>query len=416
VWVRGRNPENLLLALVPPGIAYTAFTLKGFLNFIAAEPMYLACLLLVSRPNFRRRHAVALGVLALVLFETHGFVFLAMLGAVAWFLLVAAGSWRDALRRGAAFLPALALLAIWAWRCIGLPSAGEPSNGATWPLVEYPLGHLVDGYEWMLGSAEQSPFARLWLAVLMLLIGYTVWRVGKELTGSSSLRETAARHAFLTVGAAMGLFYVAGPDLPERHAAVRWLPLAVLTIVAGLSAPRPRVLVGALLVVCTLALYSNTASALVAGTTDVREYLAGMAVVEPGASVLPIEGEAEGESDRTTLHAWGYYHIAHGGWGPRVHAWQGRHPIYYRTPLWAPPDGEPTSLTREVVARAAVCYDYVVLWDATDDGAAQLSSDFELANTAPRIHVWRNRAGVRRRSPLALPACLEGDATRADRS
>jgi hypothetical protein len=135
--------------------------------------------------------------------------------------------------------------------------------------------------------------------------------------------------------------------------------------------------------------------------------------MEPGASVLPIDRVDDPEAERINLHTWAYYEIDHGGWSPYVHAWQGRHPIYLRRRLWAPPeaeDDERQRLPEAVVERVAACYDYVVLWDASDDGAAEFSRDFELANAAPRLHVWRNRAGVRRRIPSSVPGCTDDDA------
>jgi hypothetical protein len=135
-----------------------------------------------------------------------------------------------------------------------------------------------------------------------------------------------------------------------------------------------------------------------------------MEAMRPGASVLPIDLTRQPAGSRVNLHAWAYYHIDRGGWGPNVHALRSQHPVVYRAQPWGPSElAEGDWLAPETVRRAAACYDYVVVWGVwggDDAGLARLHGNFFPLPAAGRLRVLENRAGVRRRPPTAVAECL----------
>jgi hypothetical protein len=410
LWVRAHNRPDTVLALAAPGIAYTAFLSKGMLNFAAALPLYLGCLLAVSRNPFRRRDVVLVCGLASLLYLTHGFVFVVLVVASLGIVVLDMGPWREAARRLGGLLPGLVLLAVWLSRGLARPGLDE-SAGWRWSLDI--MGRVWAIAPWLFGFAHGSAFALLWLAVMAGVLAYTCVVLAGDLVRGGRIGPVVRRHRFLALALVMGLTFLVGPEPPSATGAVRWLPLIALTALAGLRLPAPRAVravVAVLLVASAVGLHVRNAQAYAAGSAAVRAYVSGLAAVEPGASLLPIDREDPPFGQRVNLHSWAYYQIGRGGWAPYLHAYRNRHPIVYRAHPWAPAEGAKAPLDPETVRRVAACYDYVLLWDAASNGAAELAAGFELVHDDRRLHIWQNRAGVGRRPPIALPACVDNPA------
>jgi hypothetical protein len=399
-WAR-RLDGDAAAALAAVGMAYTSFMSKGFFNFVAGLPMYLAALLLLTRRPFTRRDALLLGGLATLLYLTHGFVFIALVAVSAGWLVLARPPLAETARRAAALVPGVVMLLVWMRGGIAKPTGQAPLDVAT------PLGvRAWDAVAWLLGLAYGSPIGLVWLLAVLLLVaaGCVALLRRRDLLGS--VRE----NPFLVLAVGMGIAYLVGPDFSGSHARVRWLPIAVLTALPGLHLPRrglARAAVAAVLVASGVGLHVLNAAAFLDASRSVREYVSGVDAVEPGASILPIDREDPLVGARPNLHSWAYYHLARGGWGPYIHAWVTEHPIAYRAIPWAPDqDIGRAALDQSTVERIAACYDYVLLWDGRGDGTAELGARFELVHESGRLHLWRNRAGVRRRPLLEVPACL----------
>jgi len=197
------------------------------------------------------------------------------------------------------------------------------------------------------------------------------------------------------------------------HLRARFSPLAALTLLGGLRAPRGRTTRAAIVLVlfaAAIAIEARNAMEFVRRGAQVKEYADGVEAVEPGASVIPLENLEPGPKYRDNLHSWAYYVIARGGWGPYLHVQPSYNPVLYRVAPWAPGEGRPPG-TESEVRRIAACYDYVLLWDLQDKDAAALRPWFEIMRSSKRLSVWRNLAGVRRATPASNPSCRAGPDT-----
>jgi hypothetical protein len=404
VLVRRVNPDNAAVALVAPGLVYTDFLSKGFLNFVLALPIYVMALTVLAKGRLGRRDAGWLCVLATLLYFTHGFVFLALGGAVVGLAVLMRLPVREVGVRLACLLPGAVLLAIWLRGGVGGPGvvAAAPLrmtlSAATW-----------DALGWLFGMAWGSGFAALWMLVLAAI---GLWTLADLVRGAAAWSAPLApRDALVVLAAVMLALYFATASLTGPHVSIRLVPLAMLAALGGLRLPPVRwcrAVAAALLAVGTLGLVARNAQAYARGGGEVAEYLRGLAAVEPGASLLPVDLDPRLAGSRVALHAWAYYHIGRGGWGPYAHAWRSQHPVAYRARPWGPP--EPVGegwLTAETERRAAACYDYVLVWGGPA-GGSELTRGFVPVYGDGRLHIWANRAGVRKRPPAAVPECLAG--------
>ena len=404
--VRRVNPDNAVVALAAPGLAYTDFLSKGFLNFVFALPIYVMALTVLARERLRPRDAGCLCVLATLLYFTHGFVFLTLGGAVVALAVLRRLPVRELAVRLACLLPGAVLLAVWLRGGVGgsgvVASAplAQPLDVATW-----------DALGWLFGMAWGSGFAAAWLVVLAAIVLYTVVAIARD--GLRAWSEgLPPRDALLVLAALMVASYFASAGLTGPNVGIRLVPLALLGGLAGLRLPRAAwcgAATAALLVAGTMGLVARNAQAYVRDGAEVAAYLRGRQVVEPGASLLPIDLDGRVAGSRVNLHAWAYYHIDRGGWGPYAHALRSQHPIAYRARPWGPPEPPAAGwLTPETERRAAACYDYVLVWGDGDGWATGLGRGFVPVYDDGRLHIWANRAGVRRRPPAAVPECLAG--------
>ena len=406
VLVRRVNADDAVVVLVAPGLAYTDFLSKGFLNFVLALPIYVMALTVLAKGRLGRRDTGWLCVLATLLYFTHGFVFLALGGAVVGLAVLMRLPAREAAVRLACLVPGAVLVAIWL-----RGGVGGPGVVASAPLEQSLSASLWDALGWLFGMAWGSGFAALWLLVLAAI---ALWTLG-DLVRSAAAAWSAAlapRDALLVLAAVMIALYFATASLTGPHVSIRLVPLAILAALGGLRLPPPRwcrTAVAALLVVGTLGLVARNAQAYARGGAEVAEYLRGLEAVEPGASLLPVDLDPQLAGSRVALHAWAYYHIGRGGWGPYAHAWRSQHPVAYRALPWGPPEpfGEGW-LTAETERRAAACYDYVLVWGGHDGETAELAKGFVPVYGNGRLRIWANRAGVRKRPPAAVPECLAG--------
>ena len=406
VLVRRVNPENTIVSLVAPGIVYTDFLSKGFLNFTLALPLYVAGLIALANPEPGGRRAGWLCVLATAIYFTHGFVFLALGGAAVALAVLMRLPRREAAVRLGCFLPGAVLFAVWLHGGVGGPSVdaaaaavgGSPSV-ATW-----------DALGWLLGAAYGSAAAASWLVALAALAVCTLLQLARD--RATRRFPLSPRDALLALGLVLAVAYYATSGAAGPNVSVRFVPLAILTALGGLRGPRARGLragLAMLLVASTLGLHARNAAAYVRRSADVAEYLRGMGAMQPGASLLPIDLERQPAGSRVNLHAWAYYHIERGGWGPYAHAWRSQHPVAYRVRPWGPTEfAEGDWFPPETARRAAACYDYVLVWGGDDAQLTKLGEDFVPVYAGGRLHVWENRSGVRKRPPAAVPECLAG--------
>jgi hypothetical protein len=405
VLVRRVNPEDATVVLVAPGLVYTDFLSKGFLNFVLALPLYAIALTLLAKERLGRRDAGWLCLLATLLYFTHGFVFLTLCGAVVGLALLMRLPARELAVRIACVLPGAVLFAVWL-----RGGVGGTGVVAEVPIAQTPSVAMWDALGWLFGMAYGSGFAALWLVALAAI---ALWSAGDLVRRAAAWRAAlSARDALLVLAALMIALYFATASLMGPNVSVRLVPLAILSALGGLRLPRvqvSRAAVGMLLVFATLGLVVRNAQAYARGGAEVAEYLRGLEVVEPGASLLPVDLDEQVAGARAALHAWAYYHIGRGGWGPYAHAWRSQHPVAYRALPWRP--AEPFRagwLTAETERRAEACYDYVLVWGERDGESAGLAKGFVPVYGNGRLHIWANRAGVRKRPPAAVPECLAG--------
>jgi hypothetical protein len=372
VWValRRLNPDSLLLCLAIPAIGPSLFLNKGMLNFCAALALFAVALPLVHREATAApgRSAAALGLLASALYLTHAFVFLALLSvAMAYALLHArTARWRSL---ALSFVPGiLCFMGVLASEF----ASSRPSSGLlpAWQLPDAALAWEI--VSWLF-NADRWTWNR-YLAVAWIV------SFGTCVVVSLPVLRQAGRpqRLWLWLAACSAAAFILAPSgLGDwAHLRARLIPLTLLLALPGLSLPAGRLARLALVAIFSLASGAMAARQWAdyhADSARITQYLSGVASLERGASLLPLDLEPARGGVHVNLHSWAYYQLARGGWGPYLHAYGTYHPIVYRRHVWAPPeDVQQRELTTALFDRVAGCYDALLLWapDAATERAA----------------------------------------------
>ncbi|HMC83547.1 MAG TPA: hypothetical protein VKL61_09975 [Candidatus Polarisedimenticolia bacterium] len=408
-WLRKVNPENAALALAVPALGFNLFLMMGNLNFCLALPLYLFCLAALPLPGeAARRFSPRFMLLATLLYFTHGFVFLTLVGGVACLLLLDGN--RALVRASLGLVPGLICLATTLYSAVA--SAGGEAE-AFHPAFSAPgLNSIRLALVWLLnphGWGFDTSLALGWIAVMAVAAWGSVRAAAGEAARGKKLRDLLRSHRFLALGGLLVLAYLAAPDQLRDwfHLRMRFSPLAVLTLLGGMKLPSWRMLRRAclaILVAAALAIQARNLQELRRRGADVEEYLAGMDAVEAGSSLLPVENLDPGPKYRANLHSWAYYAMEKGSWSPYLHAQPSYNPIVYRVAPWGPGEGMPLPAGDDL-RRVAACYDYLILWNPQEGDAQALRPYYDLVRAHRRLRIWRNRAGVRLSRPDRTPEC-----------
>ena len=163
-------------------------------------------------------------------------------------------------------------------------------------------------------------------------------------------------------------------------------------------------------VLTALAIEARNTQEFLRQDAKVQEYVSAMDAVEEGSAMLPVMNQEKGPKYSSNLHSWAYYAIARGGWSPYLHAETTHNPVIYRVIPWAPAEEAGLRGGDLALRRIAACYDYLLVWNTKPGDAALLRPFFSVVRATAHLHVWRNRAGVRKSTPASNPACaLEQD-------
>lgn len=414
-WVRRANPAGLVLSLAVPALGYNLFFVKGNLNFCLSLAIYLAWLAVFARPERREVANMALlSSLSILLYFTHGLVFLALVGVVT--CVVLADRRRHVAVRALALLPGLLLFVTQLLVQLGDADGARPMK----PIFAWPDRTLLAGaFTWLLephGPSWTRGLALIWLVVVLCAAIATGWSLFSQLRERPRLATLLREERFLVAGLALFGALLAAPVRLEDwgHFRGRFFPLVALTLLGCLRLPKGHassVVAGALLSVGALGIFAQNAFELRHGSERVSEYLAGASVIESGASVLPVHGISP-DADAPVfhnLHSWGYYQLARDTWSPYMQAYASYMPVVYRDEPWRSLENPgPAELPREDIERAADCFDYVVVWgriaSRTREAIAEL---YEPVLSQENLAVFANRDGIRRRTPATAPACRE---------
>jgi len=407
-FLRRVNPENTLFAPAAALLNFSLFLMMGSMNFcmaLALFPLALAFFMAEPRPGVRGWLPFA--ALSTLLYLTHGFVFLALLGCVLCLLGLHGGAGR--LPRALGLLPGVACFALNLTESF---KRTAPPSGSVHPFFATPGWHTVTtGLAWILaphGWGPDTPFALAWLlvlgacAALLVVQALRAWRAGERWD------QIFRRHGWLVIAGLLLLaFFFAPVQVGEwSHARPRFVPVAVLTLLGGLQlrGRLVRLLALAIFVLAALAGDVRNTREFMRGSERVSEYLEGLSSVEEGAAILPVEAPHKGARYSPTLHAWGYYALAKKAWSPYMHGEVTHNPVIYKVSPWGP--GEETGLRKpDLLPRIAACYDYLLQWNALEGDAALLRPYFSIVKATAHLKVWRNRAGVRHSIPATNPAC-----------
>jgi hypothetical protein len=163
------------LAVFAPALFQTATLYLGFFNFVESVPALLAVVALVElqlRAPSRAR-ALLLAAAGPVLMWLHPSALALALGAGGFLAITRGESWRRSARALAPFLPALALLAIWAIGALAHRDGVEavPHSTAHWLGVKQQLLELLRFGSVLKGHADElcvAALALLWLAAALV--------------------------------------------------------------------------------------------------------------------------------------------------------------------------------------------------------------------------------------------------------
>jgi hypothetical protein len=409
-WLRQANPRSVLLALAVPALTFNLYLSKGNLNFCAGLALYAVALAVFASSQERTRLAL-FGSIATVLYFTHGFVFLALVGAVG--IVVVMTPERVRAVRALGLAPGLI-----AFAALTFADARTPAGSrAMRPVFEAPGAYLAaDGFRWLFtpyGWGHDSYAAIAWLAAIAVCGICTAHSLTTDLRNGMGVRALLRTHVWLIVAAALALAYAFAPvQLTDwGHLRARLIPLVTLTALVGLRIPSDRrwqYAIGAVFVIAGILIPFRHAGEYVRGSQRVEQYLQAMSAFEAGSSLLPIDQDEREGDVRLNLHSWAYFHIDRGGWSPYLHAYPSYHPIVFRSKPWAPSEdlrGEPVS--DALVRHAAECYDFVLLWAPVDAAAGPFEPFFERVFQSADVQLWRNRAGVAKRPPGSMPGCVD---------
>lgn len=408
-WLRRVNPTNILLALAVPAISYSLFLSKGNLNFCLALAVYIGALAVFEAPENRKGSALTFGLIATFLYFTHGLLFLTLTMVVGYLVIVSGRP--EFWRRAIGLAPGLLCFA-----ATVVPDLIAPrGSDAFAPSFEYSLDwHLIpDTLLWLFGV--HGPGLDGWLAVGWVLVVagcsfMTLLNVAKEARRSGPVAARLGQNRMMVPALALGLLYIFAPaKLTDwSQIRVRFIPIACLTLLGGLRLPASRFLrmaAACVFVGAALAIQLRSGEDFLRESKEVEEYISGIDTIEPGASLLPIYAESD-VTLRVNLHSWAYYEMAKGGWSPYLQAYPSYHPVVYREKPWAPAeDLGREAFSGEVLRRATACYDYLLIWGADATDAARANASFDPVYRTQNLGIWRNRAGVRKSVPAAVPAC-----------
>jgi hypothetical protein len=408
-FLRRVNPENVVCALAVPALNFNLFLMMGNLNFCLGLAVYLAALaVFVSDGRSPARADWGFGLLATALYFTHGFVFLILIAIVAGLLVLDFD--RARLRRTWGLVPGVLCLAV---NIIDNLRSGGEAAGAFRPNLGMPgMGSIRVAMVWLLnphGWGFDTWLALAWLAVLALCALGSLALPLRRVRAGDRFRAVLRENVWLALAIVLAAAYFVAPAQLRDwfHLRARFSPLAALTLLGGLRLPRRNVTRAAVAVVFVLsgfAIETRNTVEFVRKGAQVQEYVSGIAAVEKGTSLIPMENLEEGPKYRDNLHSWAYYVIEREGWGPYLHVQPSYNPVLYRVAPWAPGEGRPPGPEDEV-RRIAACYDYVLLWNGKESDATALRPHFEIVKTTPHLVVWRNLAGLRRSTPASNPAC-----------
>ena len=408
-FLRRVNRENVLGALAVPALNFNLFLMMGNMNFCLGLALYLAALaVFVSEGRAPARTDWGFGLLATALYFTHGFVFLILIAVVAGLIVLDFTPAR--LRRAWGLVPGILCLAV---NIVMNMHAGGESAGAFRAYLEAPgIDSIRVAMVWLLnphGWGFDTYAALAWLAVVALSALGSLASPLRRLRAGDRLQAVLRDNVWLALALVLTIAYFLAPmQLRDWfHLRARFSPLAALTLLGGLRLPRrraARVAVAVVFVLSAVAIETRNTVEFARKGAQVREYVSGIASVEKGASVIPMENLEEGPKYRDNLHSWAYYVIERQGWGPYLHVQPSYNPVLYRVAPWAPGEGRPPGPEDEV-RRIAGCYDYVLLWNGKEADARALRPYFEIVQATPHLAVFRNLAGVRRSTPASNPAC-----------
>ncbi|BDG07842.1 hypothetical protein [Anaeromyxobacter paludicola] len=418
----GRDPRWAVLG-VP--LAFHTNLFFGFTTFALSVPAFLWALgaavrlLRDARPG--RGAGAAAGAASAVVFLCHAQTYLLLgLCVLALFAVHGRGLGWSA-RRALAFLPSLALFAVWAfdaflrphgagvaghtpeWRNYG----GAGGLGAVWepPLEllrrapERLLGAFDDGSDLALGGALLGVY------LLALLLGLSLpavaSRAGEGRAGEArpnGFRAFLRAHpgellCLLCLAAALGTpFQIAG----QWYLAPRYLVFAALLAPAFLRAPRGRLarLPLALAAVVGLAACVNTALHVRAFQREVGPLAEVLEAAPPGGRLLylPFDtGAGGGFRLWPFLHAGCYYQVLRGGDVGFSFAGLPSLPVVYRPGMQAPHPYEwrPGDFDW---ARMGPSYDLFLARGALQGGARALPAHAEVLAAAGPWTLWRRRS------------------------
>ena len=411
LFLRRANPGHTYFALAAPTLGFNLFLMMGNLNFCFALAVYLLCLAALEAPHATpQRLPVAFTLLATLLYFSHGFVFLTLAGVTGCLLLLDFST--ALLRRSLGLVPGLLCLAATLIEALlsgpGAPGALHPAfSGPGTDSIRVALVWLINPH----GRGYDTYLALGWVSVMAAGASWALGNAaGEARRRPGSARNLIRANRWLVIGALLGVAYFVAPDQLRDwwHLRMRFSPLCALTLLGGLKAPSGkwfRAGMAALLVVAALAVQTRNGQEFRRRSADVQEYLGGIDAVEEGSSLLPVENLEPGPKYRVNLHAWGYYAMAKGGWAPYLHAQPAYNPVIYRVTPWGPGEGMPVP-PDGTLRRVAACYDYVILWNPREGDARALRPYFELVRSSRRLRIWRNRAGLRKAPPSAVPACV----------
>jgi hypothetical protein len=408
-FLRRVNPESTLFALAVPALNFNLHLMMGSLNYCLALSLYLAALtIFLARGHPRWRPDLLFTFLATVLYFTHGFVFLALVGTVA--ILLTIDFRGSGLRRGAGLLPGLFCFAT---TLADTLKSGDHAAGALRPYFRgVGLHSLKSAVVWLIdphGWGYDTYFTLAWLAALGSCYLSEIIAAGVSVRKTPNLKEALRRNAWLIVATLLLAGFVLSPvQLRDwNHVRPRFIPLAVLTLLGALRLPARkslRLALLAILVLAAIAVEARNTREFKTGGARVQEYLAGMQDVEDRAAVVPVENPEAGPRYGINLHSWAYYSISRESWSPYLQAQPSYSPVIYKVVPWGPTEGQPLG-PEMTIRRMAACYDYVLLWNSKEGDAAALRPYFVVVRATAHLHLWRNRLGVRRNTPESNPAC-----------
>jgi hypothetical protein len=344
------------LAVFAPALFHTATLYLGFFNFVESVPALLVVVALIERElrEPRRARALILAAAGPVLLWLHPSALAMALGAGVFLAITRGESWRRSARALAPFLPALVLLAVWAFGALAHRDGVEAvaHTTANWLGPKRQLLELLRFGNVLKGHADE-----LCVAALVLL-----WLAATLVPGRHQKGERSWRLPLLAA-VTFAVYMVTPFDIGFMgYIHLRPVPLLVMAVVAS---PRlaPGRLTGALLaaaVAVQVAYAAKLSSVYRAFDSEaqVSELHQVLRAAAPGQRLLALVYDQKSAlvAGRSFLHFAAYYELDRGGRARMNFAEYPWTPVRYRR------GNEPDPLPRYWEAHPA-------WYDANEEGA-----------------------------------------------